>query len=171
MGIRITSFAALLLLSTSPALADTGHVGLSAGALSLEEGNRTEWRPYARTELGIRVWGPIEIGAQLQVAATGFPAELASFGGGFFLELRPEENLFGFVPHAEIGGSRVTLPTSSGRYDAWELRVGGGLGYEVGSGFVLEARLQHRWYFDLPEDSGVGVDSWTVSFGLTYRLP
>ncbi len=171
MRIYGTAVIALLLFAAAPASADTGHVGIIGGALSIDEGNQTQWRPYARTELGIRLWGPIELGAQLQVGTLGFPAELASFGGGVFLQLRPDVAFFGFVPHAEVGGSRLTLPTSGGRFDAWELHAGGGLGYEVGLGFVIEVRVNHHWYFDLPAESQVGMDGWTVSGGLTYRLP
>ncbi|MBX3274004.1 MAG: hypothetical protein KF729_27310 [Sandaracinaceae bacterium] len=161
-----------LLLASAPAAADTGHVGLVGGALTLDEGNQTQWRPYARAELGLRLWGPFELGAHLQMATAGFPAELASFGGGVMVQLRPDVALFGFlVPHAEVAGSRVTLPTGSGRLDAWELRVGGGLGFEPGAGFVIEARLHHHWYFDLPASAELGAEGWTVSAGVTYRIP
>lgn len=171
MRIRAALAFVLVLAAAAPAAADTGHVGLVGGALSIDESNQTQWRPYARTEVGLRLWGPFEFGGHLQVATLGFPAELASFGGGVFVQLRPDVSLFGFVPHAEVAGSRVTLPTSAGRFDAWELRVGGGIGYELGVGIVLEARLHHHWYFDLPEESDVSVDGWTITGGLTYRLP
>jgi len=161
----------LVLLVAAPAAADTGHVGLVGGALSLDEGNQTEWRPYVRAEVGIRLFGPIELGAQVQMGTLGFPAEMASFGGGLFLQLRPDVALFGFVPHLEVGGGRVTLPTSAGRVDAWELHAGGGLGYELALGFVVEARLSHQWYLGLPEGANLGMDGWTVAGGLTYRIP
>jgi len=171
MRISAALTATFLLLAAAPAAADTGHVGLVAGAMSIDEANQTEWRPYVRTEVGIRVWGPFEVGGHVQLGALGFPAELASFGGGIFVHLRPDVALFGFVPHIEVAGSRVTLPTSSGRVDSWELRAGAGLGYELGVGLVIEARLHHHWYFDLPEEGDVGVDGWTLTGGLTYRLP
>lgn len=172
MRIRAGLLSLLLLSIAAPAAADTGHVGLVGGALVLDEGNETQWRPYARTEVGFRLWGPFELGGHLQMATTGFPAEMASFGGGVFVQLRPDFAFFDFlVPHAEVAGSRVTLPTSGGRFDAWELRVGGGIGIEPGAGFVIEARLHHHWLFDLPAESGVAVDGWTVTGGVTYRLP
>ena len=171
MRISSAALSAVLLLLAAPAAADTGHVGMVGGAMSIDEGNTTQWRPYGRTEIGIRLWGPFELGGHLQIGTLGFPAELASYGGGVFLQLRPDVAFFGLVPHAEVGGTRVTLPTSSGRYDAWEVHAGGGLGYELGIGFVIEARVKHHWYFDLPAESQVGMDGWTLSGGLTYRLP
>ena len=173
MRIRAALLGVALLLSAAPAAADTGHVGLFGGALSMEEGEDTTWRPYLDTEVGIRLWGPFEFGGHLQLTTVGFPADMASFGGGVFLHLRPDVPLFGFfVPHASVTGSRVTLPTSDqNRVDAWELRVGGGLAVELGAGVGIEARLHHHWYFDLPEDGPVGMDGWTVTGGVTYRLP
>lgn len=174
---RISSLALglLVLLGASSvvatAAADTGHVGLVGGVATIDEANQTQWRPYARAEAGIRLWGPFELGGHLQMTTLGLPAEMASFGGGVFLQLRPDVSFFGFVPHLEVAGSRVTLPTSSGRVDAWGLSAGGGIGYELGVGIVIEARLHHHWYFDLPADGDVGVDGWTVTGGLTYRLP
>ncbi|HJL15631.1 MAG TPA: hypothetical protein RMH99_08250 [Sandaracinaceae bacterium LLY-WYZ-13_1] len=153
------------------ARADTGHVGLVGGAMTLEEDGRTEWRPHLRTEIGFRLWGPFELGGFVQLGTLGLPAEMPSFGGGVLVQLRPDRSFFGFVPHAEVSGSRATLPTSQGRVDAWGLSVGGGLGYELGAGVVIEARLHHQWYFDLPEDGRLGVDGWTVTGGVTYRLP
>lgn len=172
MRIRAALTALVVLLAAAPAAADTGHVGLVGGTLTMDEANQTEWRPYIRTEVGIRLWGPFELGGHLQMATLGFPAELASFGGGVFLQLRPDVALFDFlVPHAEVAGSRVTLPTHGGRFDAWELSVGGGLGFEPGAGVVIEARLRHHWYFDLPAESDVAVDGWSITGGVTYRLP
>ncbi|MGE0789834.1 MAG: hypothetical protein AB7S26_29445 [Sandaracinaceae bacterium] len=170
----LVALAFVAALSPSMALAeggDLGHVGLTAGALTLDRQGQTDILPQARTEVAFRLWGPFELGGYLQVSALGFPAEMASFGGAVFFQLRPDTNFFGFVPHAEIAGLRVTLPTSSERYDAWGLSVGGGLGYEVGAGFVLELRVHHQWYFDLPEASGIGTDGWTFSGGFAYRLP
>ncbi len=167
--------ASLLLVSalSSPAVAaaDIGHVGLVAGAMTVEESNQTQVRPRIRTEVAFRLWGPFELGGYVQLAALDILAEQASFGGGVLLQLRPDINFLGFVPHAEVAGSRITLPTSAGRVDTWALSVGGGLGYEVGAGFVLEARVHHQWYFDLPDDGAVGVDGWTFSGGFAYRLP
>lgn len=171
MRIRSRAAAILVLLSVSPAAADTGHVGLVGGVMTIDEGDQTELRPYLRTEVGFRLWGPLEIGGHLQIATLGLPAELASFGGGVFFQLRPDASLSGFVPHLEVAGSRITLPTSSGRVDGWEVRAGGGIGYEIGAGFVIEARLHHHWYLDLPAEGNVGVDAWTITGGLTYRLP
>ena len=88
-----------------------------------------------------------------------------------FLQLRPDTNFLGFVPHLEVAGSRVTLPTSGGRYDSWSVSAGGGLGYEVAAGFIHEARVHHQWYFDVPSNAEIGVDGWTVSGGFAYRLP
>ena len=172
----VTSFAALLLvgaalLSTERARADTGHVGLKGGAMSVAGANRTGWHPYARTELGVRLIGPLELGGYVQMGTLGLPATMPSFGGGPFLQLRPQRSLFGLVPHAEVAGSRVALPTAGGRVRAWGVSVGGGLGYEVGGGVALEGRLRHQWYFGLPKGGSVRRDGWTVTAGVTYRLP
>jgi len=139
--------------------------------MSVDEANQTGWRPYVRTEVGLRLFGPLELGGQIQMSALDFPARMPSFGGGVFLELRPDVALFGFVPSLRVGGGRVTLPTEGGRVDAWELNAGGGLGYELGVGIILEARVAHHWYLDLPAEGNVGVDGWTIGAGITYRLP
>mgnify|MGYP001607954783 CR=1 FL=1 len=171
MRTSAATLAALILCCAAPASADTGHVGVLLGAMSVDQADQTEWRPHARVEVGIRIWGPFEVGGYAQMGTLGFPAEMPSFGGGMFLELRPDVALFGFVPHLEVAGSRVTLPTANARVDAWEVHVGGGIGYELGVGIVLEARVLHHWYLDLPADGNVGVDGWTITSGLTYRLP
>lgn len=167
----LASVLALTSLAPATALADIGHVGLVGGVMTVEEANETQVRPRIRTEIAFRLWGPFELGGYVQVGALGLPAELASFGGGVLFQLRPDTNFFGFVPHAEVAGSRITLPASEGRVDTWAVSVGGGLGYEVGAGFVLEARVNHQWYFDQPDESAVGTDGWTFSGGFTYRLP
>lgn len=168
----LAAFAVLALsAASSMARADTGHIGLVGGAASLDESNSTEWRPYLRTEVGFRLWGPFELGGYVQMTTLGFPAEMPSFGGGALFQLRPDTAFFGFVPHAEVAASRVTLPSEAGRVDAWSVSVGGGLGYELGLGIVLEGRLHHHWYFDLPADGTVGSEGWTITGGLTYRLP
>jgi hypothetical protein len=154
------------------ARADVGHVGLTLGAAAVEEANTYEWRPVVRTEVGFRVWGPFEVGGHLQMLTLGFPVETPSFGGGLFVQLRPEVPFYGIVPHVEIAGGRTTLSTAiADRVDAWSLSVGGGVGYEFFSELSIEARVHHHWYFDLPPDSGVGVDGWTVSAGIAYGLP
>lgn len=174
MSARATMLAGLVGLATlipTTAFADLGHIGLTAGAMTIEESNQTEVRPRVRTELAFRLWGPFELGGYMQVAALGLDAEMASFGGGVFLQVRPDIDFWGFVPHLEVAGSRVTLPISGDRVDSWSLSAGAGLGYEVGAGFILEARVHHQWYFDLPAEGPVGVDGWTFSAGFAYRLP
>lgn len=174
MSARATWFAAALAvaaLAPEVAHADLGHVALTGGVMTIEESNQTEVRPRVRTELAFRLWGPFELGGYLQVGALALPAEMASFGGGVFLQVRPDTDFFGFVPHLEVAGSRVTLPVTGDRVDSWAVSAGAGLGYEVGAGFILEARIHHQWYFDLPENGVVGVDGWTFSGGFAYRLP
>jgi hypothetical protein len=165
---------ALTLVAAAPlstAHADFGHIGLVGGATSLDESGSTEWRPQLRAEAGIRIWGPFELGGYAQLTTLGFPAEMPSFGGGAFVQLRPDVSFFGFVPHAEVSGSRVTLPSANGRIDAWGLSVGGGFGYELGAGVVIEGRLHHNWYFDIPQESGAASEGWTITGGITYRIP
>ncbi|MEQ9075727.1 MAG: hypothetical protein RLP09_17865 [Sandaracinaceae bacterium] len=172
----LTAFGLLVIAAPASTRADTGHVGMLGGVAVVDESGETQWRPHARTEIGFRLWGPFELGGFLQLTTLGFPMEMASFGGGLFVQLRPDTALFGFVPYLEGSGSRVTLPVADGRVDAWGVSAGGGLGYEVGAGVVIEARVLHHWYFDLPGNgpSGtgeVGVDGWSLTAGVTYRMP
>lgn len=167
------AFASVLLIAAHPdvARADTGHVALVGGVLTMEEGDTTAFRPLLRTEIAFRVWGPFEVGGFVQMQTLDLPLEMPSFAGGPLLSLRPDVSFFGFVPSAEIAGLRATLPTRQGRIDAWGVSVGAGVAYEFEAGVGIEARVHHQWYFDMPEDSGVGTDGWTGTLGVTYRLP
>ncbi|MFK7989137.1 MAG: hypothetical protein AB8I08_24170 [Sandaracinaceae bacterium] len=153
------------------AQADTGHVAVVGGAISVEEQGQTEWRPHLRTELAFRVIGPLELGGFAQMQVLELPAVMPAFGGGLMAGLRPEEGFFGFVPSAQVEVSRVTLPTAQGRVDAWGIGVGAALAYELEFGLGFEIRGAHNWYFDLPEAGEVGMDGWTINAGVTYRLP
>lgn len=170
----VALFLSIIAALSLPAVADAdvGHVALSGGATSLNEQGGTRWRPKLRTEIAFRLGGPFELGAFLQTTTQGFPIDRPAFGGGPLIQLRPEAPLAGFfVPHLELAGSRLTIPTADRSLDAWGLSVGGGIGFEMGAGVGLEARVRHHWYLGLPAAANVGDSAWTATLGITFRLP
>jgi hypothetical protein len=167
----IAALALVLCVGSSRAQADAGHVSLSAGTATLDRSDGTAWLPHLYTAVGFRLAGPLELGGHLSATAIAFPAEMLSFGGGLFVQLRPEEPFYGLVPFVKISGSRVTLPTEVDRYDAWGLSAGAGLGYELGANVVIQAEVHHHFYLDLPAQSGVRVDGWVFDLGVAFRMP
>lgn len=167
------SFVALTSLTAVPsaARADTGHVALLGGALTTDAPSGPQWMPHARTELAFRLWGPFELGGYLEAQALDLAMQQPSFGGGLLVALRPDMSFFGFVPSAEVAGSRITLPSDQGRAEGWGVSVGAGVGYELAMGLGFEVRLRHQWNLELPTESGIGESSWSVTAGVTYRLP
>jgi hypothetical protein len=169
----LTAFALLLggLAYAPRAHADTGYLTAQAGAMGLTQGEGMTFSPYARADVGLRLWGPFTLGGFFQASSADLMERDAGLGGGLVFAIRPDVSLLGFVPHAEVSGARLQLPGASRNLDAWALNVAGSLGYEIGAGLSIEARVQHSWYFDLPQESGVGQTGWTFGGGLSYRIP
>ena len=153
---------------------EAGHVSVSGGALAGDDGGSLAFLPVVRAELAFNVVGPLAAGGFLQVAfATEEGAsETATFGGGVLLTLRPDLPQLGFVPHIEITGARLQLPTRSeiGIVDAWSAGIGAGIGASLGAGVSIEARVHHGWYFGMPSGSGLSESAWTLGGALTVDL-
>ncbi|MDQ3031156.1 MAG: hypothetical protein M3Y87_01970 [Myxococcota bacterium] len=154
---------------------EAGHVSFSGGALAGDDGGSLAFRPVVRAALAFNVAGPLAAGGFLQVAfATEAGAsETAAFGGGVLLTLRPDVPELGFVPHIEITGARLQLPTRGERgiVDAWSAGIGGGVGVAIITGISIEARVHHGWYFGMPTESGLAESAWTFGGALTVDLP
>lgn len=152
---------------------ESGHVSVSGGALAGDDAGSLAFRPLVRAEVAFNVAGPLAAGGFLQVAfADGGPSDAPAFGGGVLLTLRPDLPQLGFVPHLEITGSRLQLPSrADGLVDAWSAGIGGGVGVALTQGIALEARVHHGWYFGLPAASTLSESAWTFGGALTVDLP
>ncbi|WP_157069030.1 hypothetical protein [Sandaracinus amylolyticus] len=152
---------------------ESGHVSVSGGALAGDDAGSLAFRPLVRAEVAFNVAGPLAAGGFLQVAfADGGMSDAPAFGGGVLLTLRPDLPELGFVPHLEITGSRLQLPSrGDGLVDAWSAGIGGGIGVTIVTGVAVEARVHHGWYFGLPATSSLSESAWTFGGALTVDLP
>lgn len=167
-ALLIATLAAVLSMPLV-ASANTGSVGFHVGALSIDQGGDTGYHPHARAEIAFSLIGPLELGGYLQLGANSFPADGSAFGGGATVLIRPSLPL-GLRPVAFASAGRTAIPADM-RVSAWDITVGGGLGVDLGSGFILEGRVAHHWYLNIPSGSNVGDNSWAFTAGLTYELP
>lgn len=153
---------------------ESGHVSFSGGALAGDDAGSLAFRPLVRAEIAFNVAGPLAAGGFLQVAfaTDGAATDAPAFGGGVLLTLRPDVPQLGFVPHLELTGSRLQLPSRlEGIVDAWSAGIGGGVGVTITTGIAIEARVHHGWYFGLPAASALAESAWTFGTALTVDLP
>jgi hypothetical protein len=152
---------------------EAGHVSVSGGALAGDDAGSLAFRPLVRAEIAFNVAGPLAAGGFVQVAfADGGPSDAPAFGGGVLLTLRPDLPQLGFVPHIEITGARLQLPSRAegGIVDAWSAGLGAGVGLSIVTGISIEARVHHGWYFGLPATSALSESAWTFGGAMTVDL-
>lgn len=151
---------------------EAGHVSVSGGALAGDDAGSLAFRPLVRAEIAFNVVGPLAAGGFVQVAfADGGPSDAPAFGGGVLLTLRPDLPQLGFVPHLEITGARVQMPSREvGLVDAWSAGIGGGLGVSIVTGISVEARVHHAWLFGMPALGSLSESAWTFGGALTVDL-
>lgn len=151
---------------------EAGHFSVSGGALAGDDSGSLAFRPLVRAEIAFNVLGPLAAGGFLQVAFADGGPEAPAFGGGVLLTLRPDLPELGFVPHIEITGARLQLPSraDAGIVDAWSAGIGAGVGLTIVTGVSVEARVHHGWYFGMPSTSALSESAWTFGGAMTVDL-
>ncbi len=158
-------------VAPTPARAQAATFGLSAGATQLEESGEAAWHPTVRAEIAFRAVGPLALGAFVDGVAAELPFTRPGFGAGALAQLRARAPVLGVVPHVEALVARLQLPSErQGRVDAWSASLGAGLGLELDSGVVLEARFRRSWYHVIDAEADVEPTSWTLATALVLEL-
>lgn len=155
----------------SAARADTGTVGLSAGALVVDVDGASELLPTVRAEASLRLAGPLYGGAFLQGTGQAFLLQNAQAAGGLFATLRFDIPGVGLKLFASGEAGRIALPSvAQGSVGAWSASAVGGLDLPVLHGKLwLDLRAAHTWLFDLSSPA-IGARAWSVSAGVALPL-
>jgi hypothetical protein len=151
---------------------EAGHVSFTGGALVGDDSGSLAVSPLVRAEVAFNLIGPFAAGGFLQAAFRDQGDIAPAFGGGVLLTLRPDVPALGFVPHIEITGARLQLPTraEAGIIDAWSAGIGAGAGFHLAEGVSLECRVHHGWYFGMPMAHTLAESAWTFGAALNVDL-
>jgi hypothetical protein len=165
-----------LLACAAPVRADdgeNGHFTVEVGTLIAEEAGALTPRALLRSEIAFRLIGPFAAGGFLQATIPDDPmASPPGFGGGLILALRPELPELGFVPHLEVTGARLQLPSRGQTLvDAWSIGIGAGVGAAITTSIALEARVHHQWWLGMSPSSELADHAWSAALAVTVDLP
>lgn len=177
-ALAVASFAVALSANPCGVRADdtaheeAGHVSFTGGALLGDDGGSLAVSPLVRAELAFNLAGPFAMGGFLQAAFSDQGSLTPAFGGGVLFTLRPDLPALGFVPHIEITGARLQLPTraETGLVDAWSAGIGAGAGFRLSEEVSLECRVHHGWYFGMPASHTLAESAWTFGGALNVDL-
>jgi len=168
--VAVIAFGAVL--NATPASADTGTVGVRAGAARFTDSEGDAWRPVLRLDGSFELVGPLQLGGYLQATAEDLPLSSPAIGVGLHAAVRPRIPLTPLRPMLEVSAGRHQIPLDQRvRESAWVTAVTVGLGIMLSDVIALEATLGHQWLFGLDDDSVLANRAWQGSIGVTFDIP
>ena len=127
---------------------------------------------------GEAAFGPLHLGAYVQLTGYDLPLRSPQPGGGVYLSVRPRMAELRLRPAVDASFGRLRLPLESlhgqprGEFErTFVVSVAGSIGVSVTEALSLEARVEYSHYFATEAGSDLGSQSIAMLAGMTIHIP